>query len=190
MAGKLTRTTTLLADVANGRAGAADQLLPIIYDELRSLAAAHLRYERPDHTLQPTALVHEAYLRLIESDRVIWRDRAHFFALAAQAIRRVLVDHARARKTVKRGGQWRRLSITEIPDLDPASNIDLVELDAALSRLAELNERQAQVVMLRYFAGLTIEEAACVMGVNRSTVCDDWAIAKAWLATELAESEP
>jgi RNA polymerase sigma factor (TIGR02999 family) len=175
----------LLAEIADGKPEAADALFPLIYDELRNLAAFYLQRERPDHTLQPTALVHEAYMRLVRKDRAGWKDKAHFSALAAMAIRRVLVDHARKRKSLKRGRDWQRVTLTDVSE-STGQPIDIIALDHALTKLSGLHDRQARVVMLRYFAGLSLEETASVLDVNRSTVTDDWAVAKAWLATELA----
>ena len=178
-------TTRILSELSGGRQSAADELLPLVYRELRVLAASHLRRERKDHTLAPTALVHEAYLRLVEQTRTNWHDRAHFFAVAAEAIRRVLVDHARKRGAVKRGRDWRRVTLGDAMVDDQPRQVDVIALNDALDKLQQLHERQSQVVQLRYFAGLTTEETAYVLGVNRSTVVDDWAVARAWLLSEL-----
>lgn len=164
-------------------------LLEMVYQELRRLAADCLRRERPDHTLQPTALVHEAYMRLAELDRIEWRDRTHFYAAAAGAIRRVLVDHARGHRAAKRGGGWHRITLTGLGSAGTANGIDVLALDEALCRLATFDQRKARVVELRYFAGMTIAETARTLGVGTTTVDDDWAFAKSWLRRELAEDD-
>jgi RNA polymerase sigma-70 factor (ECF subfamily) len=166
-----------------------EQLLPLVYDGLRGLARSQLRRERADHTLQATELVHEAYERLADQTRVNWRGRTHFFAVAAQVMRRLLVDHARQRGRRKRGGGAQRITLGGLadragPDLDLE---ELVALDRALKKLAELDEREARVVELRYFAGLTTEEIASVLGVSERTVRNDWTFARAWLQRELSE---
>ena len=166
----------------------ASALFSRVYDELRRLAASALRHERPDHTLQPTALVHEAYLRLVDLPGGAWKDRAHFVALAARAMRRILVDHARGRNATKRGsGQVSSLEELNIPAVDPAPQVDLVLLDAALIRLAELDHRQARIVELRFFGGLSVEETAAIVGASPRTVKRDWHLARAWLRREMAE---
>ncbi len=180
-------TTQLLIDASQGSRTALDQLLPQVYDELRRVAEAQLRNERAGHTLAPTALVHEAYIRLIAQDRVVWQNRAHFFALAAQAIRRILIDHARQRQARKRGGDWGRITLAGLPSDTPDDQVDLLALEEGLAELANLHERQARVVELRFFGGLTEAEVAEVLGVHRSTVADDWALARAWLSRRLAE---
>ena len=177
--------TQLLIEVTNRNSAAVDALLPLIYDELRSLAANYLRRERPDHTLQPTALVHEAYLRMVDQTQVNWQNRAHFFGVAAQMMRRILVDHARGRAAAKRGGVGFRVTLSE----DAASaeqDVNLLALDEALVRLSGMDGRQGRVVELRYFGGLSIEEAAEVLGVSPATVNLDWSMAKAWLRRELS----
>lgn len=175
--------TRLLLDLSNGRREATDELLPLVYAELRDLAARLLRHERPDHTLQPTALVHEAYLRLVDQRVETWENKAHFLGIAAQAMRRILVDHARRRATAKRRGARVTLEEDLAPATDPAP--DLLEIDAALARLAELDARQARVVELRFFGGLSVEETASVLGTGTATVKRDWAFARAWLHREL-----
>jgi RNA polymerase sigma factor (TIGR02999 family) len=158
-----------------------------VYDELRRLAAIALRHERPDHTLQPTALVHEAYLRLVDLPGNVWRNRAHFLALASRAMRRILVDHARTRKTLKRGsGDVGALDGLDIPVVDPAPAIDVVLLDRALDRLALLDGRQARIVELRFFGGLSVDETAAVIGASPRTVKRDWQLARAWLRREMS----
>jgi RNA polymerase sigma-70 factor, ECF subfamily len=178
--------TRLLLDLSNGRREATDQLLPLVYAELRELAARLLRHERADHTLQPTALVHEAYLRLVDQRVGTWENRAHFLGIAAQAMRRILVDHARRRSATKRRGARVTLDDAVAPSTGPS--VDLLEIDAALSRLAELDPRQAQVVELRFFGGLSVEETAAVLGVGSATVKRDWTVARAWLHRELSGS--
>lgn len=172
-------------DIAKQPPQITTALLEVVYQELRRLAADYLQRERPDHTLQPTALVHEAYMRLAELDRIEWRDRTHFYAAAAGAIRRVLVDHARRHKAAKRGGGWRRVTLTGLGSRGIDDEINVLALDEALSRLAELDPRKARVVELRYFAGMTIAETARTLGVGATTVDDDWAFAKSWLRREL-----
>jgi RNA polymerase sigma-70 factor (ECF subfamily) len=158
-----------------------------VYDELRRLAAAALRNERPDHTLQPTALVHEAYLRLADLPGNAWKDRTHFLALASRAMRRILVDHARTRKALKRGsGQVEALDDLDIPFVDPAPTVDVVLLDTALNRLGSLDPRQARIVELRFFGGLSVEETAAVVGASARTVKRDWQLARAWLRREMS----
>lgn len=185
--------TRLLQQWSNGDPQALEDLIPLVYDELRQVARQYLRRERPGHTLQPTALVHEAYLKLVDQRRIRWQNRAHFFAVAAQLIRRILVDHARARGASKRGGGLRQLTIEA--DVAPAERrgqageLDVLALDGALSRLAELDPRQAHVVELRFFGGLDVEETAEVLGVSSPTVKRDWRTAKAWLYREL-QAEP
>jgi RNA polymerase sigma factor (TIGR02999 family) len=169
-----------------GRGDSASQLFPLVYEELRSLAAGYFRAERVGHTLEPTALVHEAYLRLVQQTDGNWKNRAHFFAVAARAMRNVLVNHALARKAQKRGGGQPTILIDT--DLVPARGreVDPVELDDALKRLAALDPRKADVVEMRFFGGLTVEEVAHAMGVSVSTVEADWRMAKAWLSKALS----
>ncbi len=182
--------TRLLSDTAAGNAGAAAELFPLVYDELRRLAASALRRERQAHTLQPTALVHEVFLRMVDGTGR-WQDRTHFVAIAARAMRRVLVDHARARNAIKRGGGELRVSLDDIElAADAATDVDLVALDAALGRLAALDERQARIVELRFFGGLTVEETAALIGASDRTVKRDWQMARAWLKRELAGTLP
>lgn len=179
--------TRLLRAWRDGDAAALEALAPLVYAELRRLAEARMRRERPDHTLQATALVHEAFLRLTGSDAPAWEDRTHFFAVAARVMRRLLVDHARARGYAKRGGGVRRVSLDEAVELSEEPGEDLLALDAALTRLAALDPRQHQVVELRFFGGLSVEETAEVLGVSAVTVKRDWRAARAWLYAELAE---
>ncbi len=181
--------TQLLAELGAGDDRAADQLLPLVYDELRALAQRNLAHERPDHTLQATALVHEAYLRLVDSDRIHLRNRAHFFALAAQALRRILVDHARTHKRQKRGGARGKLSLQVIPELSVETDVDVLALDEALEGLNRLGERYARIVEMRFFGGMTMEEIAELTGVSITTVERDWRTARAWLYRQLAGDE-
>lgn len=176
--------TTLLRRVCSGEPESTDRLMDLVYDDLRALAGRLIRAERAGHTLQPTALVHEAYLRLIDQSAVEWRGRAHFMAIAARMIRRVLVDHARARGRLKRGGDHRRISLTSI-DAIPDASVDLLDLEDALEMLARLDERHARVVELRFFGGLSDAEAATVLGVTDRTVRNDWRVARAWLQVRL-----
>jgi len=156
-----------------------------VYDELAKLAVSYMRRERPDHTLQPTALVHEAYLRLVDQDICDWRDRRHFFGVAARVMRQVLVDHARRKSASKRGGAWRRVTFDEAIDAPGPADQDILDLDAALLKLAELDERMVRVVELRVFSGLTMEEVAGALDVSLRTAHNDWRVAKMWLANAL-----
>ena len=176
----------MLRDWGDGKPGVIDDLLPLVYSELHRQAAAYLRRERPNHTLQATALVHEAYLKLVDQRRVEWKSRGHFFAIAAQAMRRILVDHARTRHREKRGGSSEDVPLEEalLAAADEA-DVDVIALDEALTRLAEFDPEQERLVELRYFAGLSLEEAADVLGVSRATAAREWAVAKAWLHREL-----
>ncbi|HEX5030446.1 MAG TPA: sigma-70 family RNA polymerase sigma factor [Candidatus Eisenbacteria bacterium] len=177
-----------------GDAGALNALLPLVYDEMRRLAGSYLRNEGAGHTLQPTALAHEAYLRLLDQRQVSWQNRAHFMGLAAQAMRRILVDHARRRGAQKRGGGAMRVTLEDADAAGEAISsalpldVPAEELDEALDRLASLDERQARVVELRFFTGLSIEEAAEALGVSPATVKRDWTLARAWLHRELKGS--
>lgn len=177
--------TRILTAMREHRGEAAPQLFQLLYDELRRLAQHHFQKERPDHTLQATALVHEAYLRLISMDQD-WRSRTQFFALASAAMRRVLVDHARAKHAAKRPGSQRKVDLDEALLLCRQSYDDLIALDLALERLSQLDPRQTRLVELRYFGGLTLEETAEALGVSSITVQRDWVIAKSWLHGELA----
>jgi RNA polymerase sigma factor (TIGR02999 family) len=178
--------TALLGDWSRGNRTALGQLLPLVYAELRRVAARQLRNERADHTLQPTALVHEVYIRLVDQRQVDWQNRAHFFGVSAQVMRRILVDHARRHSASKRGEGVRCVSIDEAKDVAAASNeIPILALDHALDRLEKIDSALAKIVELRAFGGLTIEEAAHVLSVSPSTVKRDWRTAKAWLNHEL-----
>jgi len=178
--------TELLRDWGEGNMQAMDKLLPLVYDDLRRSATLYLRRERPDHTLQPTALVNEAYLRLVDQRNVVWKNRGHFLAIAAQAMRRILVDHARSRNRQKRGGSVEDSPLEHTmvgPSLE--DEVDVIALDEALSRLAILDARQERLVELRYFVGLSLEEAAEVLDISRATATREWMSAKVWLFREL-----
>jgi len=177
--------TALLGDWSRGDRDALNQLLPVVYAELRRMAARQLRSERVGHTLQPTALVHEVYLRLVDQRNVDWQNRAHFFGVAAQVMRRILVDHARRQRAAKRGGGLPRVSIDEAKEAVAPDGIPVLALDQALDRLAGMDEDLARIVELRAFGGLTIEESACVLKVSPSTAKREWRTAKAWLTREL-----
>jgi len=181
------QATGWLAGWCAGDKAALDRLLPLVYDELRRIAARHLERERSDHTLQPTALVHEAYFRLIDQRQVDWRNRAQFLGLAAEMMRRILVNHARDRAALKRGGGLRKMSLTEAMN-EPGPEVDVADLDEALERLAALDARKARVIELRFFGGLTNAEAAEVLDVSAATVERDWSFARAWLFAALEES--
>lgn len=177
--------TRILQRASDGDDSAVNRLMPLVYDELRALAESYLQRERPDHTLQATALVHEAYVRLVRQEDVEWKNRAHFFAVAAQAIRRILVDHARTRQRAKRGGDRQRVRLDEDVALLEERELDLLALDEALGRLATLHERQARIVELRFFGGLGLKEVAEILEVSPRTVDGDWSMARAWLRREL-----
>ncbi len=183
------RPITLLLQAWNeGRSGALDDLIPHVYAELMATARRHMRRERPEHTLQPTALVNEAFLRLVDGTQVQWRDRAHFLAVASRVMRRILVDLARARAVQKRGGKRHRITLDERLAVAAPPSLDVLALDEALSRLADLDVRRSQVTELRIFGGLTIEETAAALDVSTDTVTRDWKLAKAWLGRELARA--
>jgi len=177
--------TRLLVSWGNGDQAALDQLMPLVYDELRRLATHYLRGERPDHTLQATALVHEAYLRLVDERKVSWQNRAHFFGIAARRMRHILVEHARMRKAAKRGGAPFKLSLSHADQVAAQDEVDLVELDDAMKKLEAVDPQKVQVVELRYFGGLTIEETGEVLKISQATVKRDWNLARAWLRDAL-----
>jgi RNA polymerase sigma factor (TIGR02999 family) len=179
--------TQLLMAWSDGRREALDDLMPLVYEDLRRVAAGYMRQEAAGHALQPTALVHEAYVRLIDQKQVKWRNRAHFFGVAAGMMRRILVDHARRRRADKRGGDWQRVTLEENDvAAEGPREIDVLTLHDSLERLATFDPQQARIVELRYFGGLTIEEAAEVVGVSPATVVREWTIAKAWLRVDLS----
>jgi RNA polymerase sigma factor (TIGR02999 family) len=182
----MTDVTRIFSAIEQGDTKAAEQLLPLVYDELRKLAAQHLAGERPGHTLQPTALVHEAYLKLVGADpQQPWNGRVHFFAAAAEAMRRILIDHARRKHRVRRGGGMKRVELGEMDNIkmltDNRRADELLALDEALTQLAVAAPRKAELVRLRYYAGLTLEQAAGLLGISRATADRDWAFARAWL---------
>lgn len=177
--------TQLLVQWSNGDSAALDALIPFVYQELRRLARHYLQQEKAGHTLSPTALVHEAYLRLVNQRDVTWQNRAHFFGVASQMMRRILVDHARKRVSAKRGGDAFTLTLSDAISTPEHRELDLVALDDALNGLAKLDERQSRLVELRFFGGLSIEETSEVLGISTPTVKRDWASARAWLFREL-----
>jgi RNA polymerase sigma factor (TIGR02999 family) len=179
--------TLLLGDLAAGKREALDELLPLVYAELRRCAARSLRRERPGHTLQATALANEAYLRLVDQRDARWQNRAHFLAIAAQAMRRILIDYAREHGRQKRGGGQERVPLDEISVGVDAGPVDLMALDEALDRLAALDGRQARIVELRYFGGMSVEEVAEALAISPSTVAREWSHARAWLRHALAQ---
>jgi RNA polymerase sigma factor (TIGR02999 family) len=182
----------ILSAIEQGDPSAAQELLPLVYDELRKLAAQRLAAERADHTLQPTALVHEAYLRLVQSAQpdTRWDSRGHFFAACAEAMRRILVDAARTRSACKRGGAWKRIDLNSIDLAQRAAPDDLLELDDTLDKLARQDGVAGQIVKLRFFAGLSIDQAGEMLGLSRTTAYERWAFARAWLYSELKDQAP
>jgi len=179
--------TDVLANLDGAPREVVDQVFPLVYDQLKAIAAARLREEREDHTLSATALVHEAYLKLVGQRQADWKNRAHFFAIAARAMRRILLDHAIARKAKKRGGREPLITLLDEAAGEDASADRLIELDDAMTRLADLDARQAQVVEMRFFGGLTLEDIAGVMRLSLSSVNRDWRAARAYLTTQLAD---
>lgn len=182
---KSKEVTIFLKAWGGGNREARDQLLVLVYKEMRKLAAKYLKQQRPDHTLQPTALVHEAYLKLIDTSEINWQDRAHFFAVAAQTMRNILVDHARALAADKRGGGMRKIALDEISGTSKKQDVDLIDLNDALERLAAQDELQGRLIELRFFGGLTIEDTAEVLKISPATVKREWAMARAWLFREM-----
>ena len=180
--------TQLLKEIQSGDKAALDQMLPLVYGELKKLASYQLRRERSNHTLQPTALVHEAYMRLINQREVDWRDRAHFFGLASQMMRRILVNHALANKAEKRGGSEVILSLDEVLNFSAQPGVDITLLDDALNRLERIDPQQSKIIELRFFGGLTVEEVAEVLNISSSTIKREWRIAKAWLYEQLVNT--
>lgn len=181
----MSEVTQLLRDWSAGKQEARDQLLGLVYEPLRAIAGRHLNRERAGHTLQPTALVNELYLKLVDQRHVAWNDRAHFFAVAAQVMRRILVDHARRRNSDKRGGDVVAVTIGAAIDLAATENLDVVALDFALENLEKIFPQQARIVELRFYAGLTIDETAAVLGISPATISREWTMARAWLRREL-----
>ena len=179
--------TRMLSAIKQGDPGAAEQLLPLVYEELRKLAAARLAREKPGQTLEATALVHEAYLRLVDEQARQWDSRGHFFAAAAEAMRRILVDSARRRHAQKRGRDYQRIEVSELAQRSTDDPVDLLALDEALGKLEERNPQQAKIVKLRFFAGCTLEETARITGVSRATAQRQWAYARAWLFGQLKQ---
>lgn len=191
--GDRSQITRLLGELGSkglDDAETSERVFRAVYAELRRLASDLMRSERPDHTLQPTALVNEAYLRLVGAGGVAWESRAHFFGIAARAMRQILVDHCRRRAAAKRGGAWQRVTLDDELAVAASSDVELVELDDSLTRLAELDERMARIVELRVFAGLSIDEVAHVLEVSRRTILYDWRVAKLWLRNELGTGDP
>jgi RNA polymerase sigma-70 factor, ECF subfamily len=182
--------TLILHQLCDGHASAAERLFPLVYDELRALAGSYFKAQPAAHTLQPTALVHEVFIKLIDQHATRWNDRAHFFAVAATAMRQILIDHARARGAAKRGGGWQRLSIDHVDRAGEIDHLDVLALDEAMTNLAKVDPRQARVVELRFFGGMSVEETAQVLEVSPRTVELDWRMAKAWLSRELATAAP
>ena len=190
----------LVTEVAPGRNGGvevegatAEKLFPLVYDELRRLAKGYMSRETPGHTLQPTALVHEAYLKLVDQTRANWRGKTHFFAVGARVMRRLLVDHARERGALKRGAGWRSVTLSEATDSLGREGLgpeQILDLNDALEQLAEVDDREAKVVTLRFFGGLTVEQVAEALGVSTRTVENDWRHAQAWLLVRLSEAGP
>ena len=178
--------TQILKNWGDGDANAAERLMPLVYEELRRLARDYLRRERADHTLQATALVHEAYLRMVDDKQVSWQNRAHFYGIAARLMRRILVDHARAHNAAKRGGLEQKLTLDEARDLQQNDSTDLVALDGALQNFAQTYPRKSEVVELKFFGGLEAKEIAEVLQVSEKTVLRDWSFAKLWLCRELS----
>ncbi|MFZ2875095.1 MAG: sigma-70 family RNA polymerase sigma factor [Phycisphaerales bacterium] len=181
--------TRLLAAVHSGDPRASEQLLPLIYDELRKLARSYMKRESEGQTIQATALVHEAYMRLVGSADVSWDNRGHFFGAAALAMRRILVERARSRGRIKRGGDRQRVDLADHADAGDESSVDLVTLDGALRKLEAFDQRKSEVVMLKYFAGLTNDEVAAALGLSSATIRNEWTFARAWLMRELSRAE-
>jgi RNA polymerase sigma factor (TIGR02999 family) len=186
---ELKQATEILSGVTAGDAVATERLFRLLYGDLRELAARFLQKERRGHTLQPTALVHEAFLKLVDQSRVDWQGKTHFFAIGAQAMRRVLVDHARGRQRAKRGGDRQRIVLDEHVALSPQRDEDVLALEEALERLAEQDPRQASIVEMRFFGGMTVAEVAEVLDVSKRTVESEWTMVRAWLKRELSQDE-
>ncbi len=181
--------TQVLAELRAGHRGAADRLMELVYDQLRAMAGRFFRTQPPGHTLQPTALVNETFARLLDQAAVDFKDRAHFLAVCAVAMRGILADHARRKRAAKRGGDWQRVDLSNVVTPSVQDRIDVLALDEALAKLARLSDRQARIVEYRFFSGMTIPEVAEVLDLSTTTVEDDWRMARAWLAAQLAEGE-
>ncbi len=179
------QVTRILTDWSGGDHGAPERLMPLVYEELRRLARSYLDRERPDHTLQATALVHEAYLQLVDQKTATWQNRAHFFGIAAHLMRRILVDHARSHRSEKRGGQQEKLAFDEGLNFSDERTVDLVALDDALKDLATFDQRQSEIVEMRFFGGLTNEEIGEVLNISPRTIKREWRVARAWLRREI-----
>ncbi len=179
--------TQTLIELTRGDEGAAERLMPLVHDKLRALAGHYMAHERAEHTLQPTALLNEAYLRLFDQSQVNWKNKAHFVAAAAQIMRRILVDHARQRAAAKRGGNRQRVELDEPNLAGPMADVDLIALDDALEELKSLNPRQARVVELRFFGGLTVKDTAYALGIAERTANNDWEFARAWLRQRISQ---
>jgi RNA polymerase sigma factor (TIGR02999 family) len=177
--------TRLLVAWSKGDRDALEDLIPVVYAELRRIAARYFRHERPGHTLQPTLLVHEAYLKMVDQDHARWQNRAQFFGVAAQLMRRILVDHARTHLAAKRGGGMTPITLVDVAGASPPRGVDVIALDEALARLTSLYPEQGRLVELRYFGGLTIEETGEAMGTSPATVKRQWTVARAWLLRDL-----
>jgi RNA polymerase sigma-70 factor, ECF subfamily len=186
---KVAQATQIVNRMVAGNRNASEDLFALLYNDFRRLAAMYLKRERPGHTFQPTALVHEAYLKLIDQTRVDWHGRTHFFAVGAQAMRRILVDHARRRNRLKHGGGRYRITLKEGLALSPQLDEDLLAVDEALEKLAAVDARQATIVELRFFGGLSVEEVAEVLGISKRTVEKEWTMVRAWLRRELGEDK-
>ena len=180
--------TLLLEDCINGKKGAVDELLPHVYNELRKISSKYLHDEYRNHTLQTTELVHEAYIKLIGDQNISWQNRAHFFGIAAQSMRQILVDHARKRKSIKRGEGKGNISLDDVFEISETNDEQIIALDEALKKLESVEERSSKLVELRYFSGLTIEETAEVLNISPATVKRDWNFAKAWLYREISSN--
>lgn len=181
--------TILLSELTRGNKEAGEKLVPLVYDELKRLARSYMRRERPDHTLQATALVHEAYMKLVKQQSVNWQSRSHFFGIAAQFMRRILIDHARGHLREKRGGDKVVLPLDEALVFSPEHSEELIRLDEALERLSKLDARQSRIVELRFFGGLSVDETAEFLGISPKTVKRDWSVAKVWLHSELRQTD-
>jgi RNA polymerase sigma factor (TIGR02999 family) len=183
------QVTQLLLDWSRGERAALDELMPLVYQELRKLASSYLRSERPDHTLQPTALIHEAYLRMIGHDMPQWQSRAHFFGVAARLMRQILVEHARTRHAAKRGGDQQKISLDDVPQVFAQSDVaELLALDDALTKLAAFDERRSRILEMRSFGGMSVEETAAALGVSDTTVKREMRLALAWIRRELGQT--